>query len=338
MLMAIALLATLSGGTVTFGDWMVVCDNGARCTATTAGEGPLDVTFVREPGPDSMLEIELDENKNVEGRKVTILLGENTTDVEFVSRASLLSPGSLSWQAAVEPGHQIFDELRLGDSISLLEKGIDALSVSTDGLEAAFVYMDAMQGRLHNESALAVAGDIPAAQVPAAPALPVITVPPLSELPPTRLTEAEIARQRATYSCEREYERTGIGNKIDYVRLDASHTLALLTIECMAGATNSSERVMLVDNAGKVRLAKIEFGSDPDDGWAEALPGAYWDDTDQMLVTSGRASLSCGSSTQFAWDGEKFRRAKEESWGACDIGPTPSVTTWRAEIRVRHDQ
>lgn len=338
MLMAIALLATLSGGTVTFGDWMVVCDNGARCTATTAGEGPLDVTFVREPGPDSMLEIELDDNKNVEGRKVTILLGENTTDVEFVSRASLLSPGSLSWQAAVEPGHQIFDELRLGDSISLLEKGIDALSVSTDGLEAAFVYMDAMQGRLHNESALVVAGDIPAAQVPAAPALPVITVPPLSELPPTRLTEAEIARQRATYSCEREYERTGIGNKIDYVRLDASHTLALLTIECMAGATNSSERVMLVDNAGKVRLAKIEFGSGSDDEWAEALPGAYWDDTDQMLVTSGRASLSCGSSTQFAWDGEKFRRAKEESWGACDIGPTPSVTTWRAEIRVRHDQ
>ena len=185
MLMAIALLATLSGGTVTFGDWMVVCDNGARCTATTAGEGPLD------------------DNKNVEGRKVTILLGENTTDVEFVSRASLLSPGSLSWQAAVEPGHQIFDELRLGDSISLLEKGIDALSVSTDGLEAAFVYMDAMQGRLHNESALVVAGDIPAAQVPAAPALPVITVPPLSELPPTRLTEAEIARQRATYSCEK---------------------------------------------------------------------------------------------------------------------------------------
>lgn len=338
MLMAIALLATLSGGTVTFGDWMVVCDNGARCTATTAGEGPLDVTFVREPGPDSMLEIELDDNKNVEGRKVTILLGENTTDVEFVSRASLLSPGSLSWQAAVEPGHQIFDELRLGDSISLLEKGIDALSVSTDGLEAAFVYMDAMQGRLHNESALVVAGDIPAAQVPAAPALPVITVPPLSELPPTRLTEAEIARQRATYSCEREYERTGIGNKIDYVRLDASHTLALLTIECMAGATNSSERVMLVDNAGKVRLAKIEFGSGSDDEWAEALPGAYWDDTDQMLVTSGRASLSCGSSTQFAWDGEKFRRAKEEFWGACDIGPTPSVTTWRAEIRVRHDQ
>ena len=106
----------------------------------------------------------------------------------------------------------------------------------------------------------------------------------------------------------------------------------------MAGATNSSERVMLVDNAGKVRLAKIEFGSGSDDEWAEALPGAYWDDTDQMLVTSGRASLSCGSSTQFAWDGEKFRRAKEESWGACDIGPTPSVTTWRAEIRVRHDQ
>ena len=338
MLMAIALLATLSGGTVTFGDWMVVCDNGARCTATTAGEGPLDVTFVREPGPDSMLEIELDDNKNVEGRKVTILLGENTTDVEFVSRASLLSPGSLSWQAAVEPGHQIFDELRLGDSISLLEKGIDALSVSTDGLEAAFVYMDAMQGRLHNESALVVAGDIPAAQVPAAPALPVITVPPMSELPPTRLTKAEIARQRATYSCEREYERTGTGNKIDYVRIDASNTLALLTIECMAGATESSERVMLVDNAGKVRLAKIEFGSGSDDEWAEALPGAYWDDTDQMLVTSGRASLSCGSSTQFAWDGEKFRRAKEESWGACDIGPTPSVTTWRAEIRVRHDQ
>lgn len=335
MLMTIALLATAVGGPVTFGDWMVVCDNGARCTATAAGEGPLDVTFVREPGPDSLLEVELDDFNNVEGRKVTILLGDNKTDVEFVARRSESSPTSWSLHAAFQPGHRVFDELRLGDSISWLEKGSDAMSVSTDGLEAAFVYMDAVQGRLHNESALAVPGDIPAAQVPAAPALPVITVPPMSELPPTRLTKAEIARQRATYSCEREYERTGTGNKIDYVRIDASNTLALLTIECMAGATESSERVMLVDNAGKVRLAKIEFGSGSDDEWAEALPGAYWDDTDQMLVTSGRASLSCGSSTQFAWDGEKFRRAKEESWGACDIGPTPQVTTWRAEIRVR---
>jgi hypothetical protein len=103
----------------------------------------------------------------------------------------------------------------------------------------------------------------------------------------------------------------------------------------MAGATNSSERVMLVDNAGNVRLAMIEYGSDPDDDWAEALPGAYWDEADHMLVTSGRASLNCGGSTQFAWDGQKFRRAKDEWWGVCDVGPTPQVTTWRAAIQVR---
>jgi Protein of unknown function (DUF1176) len=335
MLTTIALLATTVGGPVTFGDWMVVCDNGARCTATAAGEGPLDVTFVREPGPDSMLEVELDDFNNVEGRKVTILLGDNKTDVEFVARRTKSSPTSWSWHAAFQPGHRVFEELRLGDSISLLEKGSDALSVSTEGLEAAFVYMDAEQGRLHNESALAVRGDISAAKVPTAPALPIITVPPFSNKPPTRLTDTEIARQRASYSCEREYSRAETGNKIDYVRLDDSNTLALLTIECMAGATNSSERVMLVDNAGNVRLPNIEYGSEPDDDWAEALPGAYWDAADQMLVTSGRASLNCGGSTQFAWDGEKFRRAKDEWWGACDVGPTPQVTTWRAEIQVR---
>jgi hypothetical protein len=335
MLMTIFLLATAVGDPATFGDWMVVCDNGARCTATAAGEGPLDVTFVREPGPDSMLEVELDDFNNVEGRKVTILLGDNKTDVEFVARRAKSSPTSWSWHAAFQPGHRVFDELRLGDSISLLEKGSDALSVPTEGLEAAFVYMDAVQGRLHNESALAVRGYIPAAQVPAAPALPVIVVPPFSERPPARLSDAEIARQRASYSCERENKRTEPGDKIDYVRLDGSTTLALLTIECMAGATNSSERVMLVDNAGNVRLAMIEYGSDPDDDWAEALPGAYWDEADHMLVTSGRASLNCGGSTQFAWDGQKFRRAKDEWWGVCDVGPTPQVTTWRAAIQVR---
>lgn len=335
MLMAIALLATAVGDPATFGEWMVVCDNGARCTATSAGEGRLYVTFVREPGPDSMLEVELDDLDNVEGRKVTILMGENKTDVEFVARPSIFWPDYLSWQAAFAPGNRVFANLRLGPSISLLEKGKDALSVSTDGLEAAFVYMDAVQGRLHNESALAVRGYIPAAEVPAAPALPVITVPPASGKPPTRISKAEIARQRASYKCEREFKRTEPGDKIKFVRLDESTTLALLTIECQGTATNSSERVILVDNAGNVRLAKIEYGSDPDDNWAEALPGSYWIEADHMLVTSGRSSLSCGNSTQFAWDGQKFRRAKDKSWGSCSVGPTPQVTTWRAEIRVR---
>ncbi len=187
--------------------------------------------------------------------------------------------------------------------------------ISLSGLAAALLWIDDQQKRVGTVTALIGRGDKPATAVPAVPALPVVTAAKRASGPaPKKASAAVIAKARAV--CEDKTLREAD----DATRLGAHTVMYWFKCAGLSGAYNFVQ-ALVTDTAGKpVRVAEFRFPRD----WGanvhdETAVNPGFDEATQTLSTfnKGRGLGDCGSSSDWAWDGQAFRMILSKAMPEC---------------------
>lgn len=318
----------------TFGDWIVGCDNGRRCTAIGLHpeaadyqrDRPANLIIEREAGPDGAVLLAMEgfegtapERLQLDGAAVDATIGSGEADSVIVPRN----------------GAAFLEALRNGQRLDgFAADGTLVASFSLRGLSAAMLVMDEAQRRIGTTTALVRRGSRPASAVPAAPALPVVRLAPRTTEAPIAIPQARLRQLMREAQCdeadlERSEDRTS--------PLGGGATLLLLP--CGSGAYNFSSVPFVVRRQGsRLAIAPAQFDTalnqlEQEEGH-RLLVNAGYDRANRMLeeFTKGRGLGDCGTRATYGWDGQRFRLLNRQEMPECR-GSINYVTTWRAQAR-----
>ncbi len=321
-----------------FWDWIAVCDNGLRCVAIGPGVEP-DTGWLHvgmDAGPDA---------------KPTVALGLWSSELGDGRPPISLDVDGRSWPVGYDGEYADYPSgtIRQGDAPAVVAALAVARSVevrldgevgtmSPSGAAAALLWIDEKQGRLSTTTALVRRGDRPASDVPAPPALPVVTPappiaqfePPTPSLPPALTTLPEVADCWAETAHNPETQRL----MVQRIRLDAR--TELWAVPCFIAAYQNGEIWYLTDTGGtnprRVTLAYPARSPLEGDDWNGTTGGGFDPETRTLSAFNKRRGLSdCGSLTTWTWTGRAFvlsnEQAMTECWGLpFDLWPS----TWRS--------
>lgn len=310
----------------TFADWTVGCDNGHACTAVVLlpeedaweRDDYFQLTIKRDAAPDAVPMIDWD---NDLGDTPGTLLVDNRVIARGVRRGMPLTPAMIS-------------ALRRGHTASLRTDSAQTLNASLAGLTASLLMIDDRQGRVGTTSGLIRPGR--RLMSGGGPALPVIVRPAPSTAAPRTVTVDEARRIIGPDNATCEDSSPPIG--IESYRLDATHSLALISHPCGNGAFNYFATAMIIDNAGRATPARFE--TDPGmGGEAGSEPGnvvvnARYD-ADQAILNAyakGRGVGDCGTLSDYVWDGTRFALSRLLQMGECR-GRINYIEVWRTVVR-----
>jgi hypothetical protein len=319
----------------TFRDWIVGCDNGRACHATSLmpegemADSPLTMSIKRGPAPGAPPEIRVHGGEGkaarlvADGRALGARLRAEEAGEEEAWRVD--DEGMAETLAAVRRARTIAVEDGPGRRLG---------SVSLAGASAALLYIDEAQKRLGTVTALARTGPRPASAVPPPPPLPRIASAAVPGARGFRVGEDRIAALRKQAGCiPDEEDWPGYGS--EQAMLDANHSLILLG--CGAGAYNYNSIPYVARRSGAaIEIALARFDLSPTSGEGDDPPtlvNAGWD-AKQGLLTSfakGRGLGDCGVGDDYAWDGSRFRLVEQIVMGECR-GSMDYITTWRAVV------
>jgi hypothetical protein len=310
-----------------FESWILACDNVRTCRAQPRMSIGA-VTIRREAGPD--------------GRVAVLLGGPQPSDGPVTANLRSIrvggAPSPAPWRLVDEvatlegePALEFARALMRASSLSFRAGEPEPYEIPLAGLPAALRAMDAAQGHEDGEAAFATVGARPRAQVPPAPARPVIEVMRPASLPRLPAAFAARVRRAAPQAAECEAETRD---------LDEAHSLdaaeALVILECGHGLTNSNYLLLRVPRAAPARAVPIVLPSVPaaDDGY-EDVPGMYtnieWDPQRRSLVSVVRSCMGgCGESVEWMFDGRDFRLV---SFTFYEAGGVDTLDLYRAEVR-----
>lgn len=330
-----------------FKDWVVACDNTARCEARGANDiSPLMLRLIAEAGPAGGLSLALESgvpvdvaSLRIDGRPLALGTRHWTLSPERDGMQTLDSRDPERVRAllrALRNGH----ELTFGD-------GEDQRGVPLDGLSASLLLIDETQGRLGNVTALLRTGGKPATQVPAAPVLPpklkpAPSLPPLDDDVRQRLID-EVRRTQAALLEKEECHVAMEGDHADNA-FDTAVALtpreALVLIECWRGAYQSSHLAFRtpIDRPAEVHRLVLPMPMNPSpdgvgrNGW-DVFTNAGYNNDDSLLyhMAKGRGMADCGESASWVFDGRDFQLAHWDYLGTCrggDPGDWPAL--WRS--------
>lgn len=331
-----------------FKDWVVACDNTARCEARGANEiSPLMLRLIAEAGPAGGLSLALESGVPVDLATLRVDGKPLTLD----ARHWALSPEQDGVQTLdsrdPERVRALLKALRNGHALTFGD-GKRERGVSLDGLNASLLLIDGTQGRLGNVTALLRSGGEPASQVPAAPPLPT-TAKPAPALPPLdddtreRLVGAVRRAQSALLENEQcDVAMEGGHNDIDIVVALTSRE-ALVLIECWRGAYQSTHlafRTPMDRPADARRLVlPMPSASSPDEGrqaaW-DAFTNVGYNNDESVLyhMAKGRGLADCGENASWVFDGRDFQLAHWNYLGSCRGGePGDWPALWRSAAK-----
>ena len=318
--LAAAAVQPQPGELKTFGDWTVGCDNASSCQAvalvpeTEDHDAYLLLVVKRDAGPSARPVLTFTTERSLPGSFAMRVDGK---PVLRIARASLLP---------VPP------ELADGRRATVTDgQGRTLASASLAGAAAAFLYMDERQGRLGTVGALRRKGARPDSAVPAPPPLPRIVQPRPGSTPPRTLTSPAAARLIGPENAVCEDAHGPVRPRA--VRLDATHSLALIEHPCGNGAYNIMSSAFIVDEAGRAAPARFDVAPGMDGEPGHILVNADWNVGALRLTdfVKARGLGDCGGRGAYAWDGARFRLVRQESMGECR-GSTDYITTWRAAV------
>ncbi len=304
----------------TFRDWTVGCDNGRVCQAVglMPEDDPEAVTMSvrRGAGPGAAPEISINPP---EGKAAALLIDGRSFALEEALDADAI--------AVLRPrdGAAFLNALLTARSAALADgRGKRLASLSPNGASAALLYMDDQQKRVGTVTALVRPGGRPASAVPRPPALPIVQRPPVPARVARTLGAAKARQLLGREATVCDYAK---GLSMEGGRLDAQHSLVLVSHPCGNGAYNFSYSAFLVDERGGVRPARFDTNDD-------VLVNAGWDAKTGRLsaFSKGRGLGDCGTGQTWVWDGARFRLVHEEAMGECR-GSVDYITTWRAEVK-----
>jgi hypothetical protein len=206
--------------------------------------------------------------------------------------------------------------------------------VSLKGASAALLYMDEKQRRAGTATALARPGSRPPPRPP--PPLPVIASAPLSSAKPLALTATALAALRRKHGCT----LAEVGGPEEAEIATMTSTESLLLLACGSGAYNVSY-VPFVVRRGRRGVEATLAAFDLDEPWWKdegkpMLINAGWDKELGLLgsFSKGRGLGDCGTTSEYAWDGSRFRLVERAEMEECR-GSTDYITTWRATVTRR---
>jgi hypothetical protein len=312
----------------TFQDWIVGCDNGAACHA---------VALMPEDWPEDGLTMSVRRGPEAGAQPVLAFEIGADSNAAFVSadgkRQAVRLVGS-EGQTKVAPADTaaMIGVLRSADRVELqAADGKPLGTVSLKGASAALLYMDERQHRTGTATALVRPGTKPAAPPP--PPLPVVTARPVTSAKPLALTPAELAALRRKQGCT--LDEVGGPEEAETAAMTSAETLLLLA--CGSGAYNVSY-VPFVLRRGRGGVEARPAAFDLDEPWWKdqgnpVLINAGWD-SERGLLTSyskGRGLGDCGTTSEYAWDGSRFRLVEQAEMRECR-GSVDYITTWRARV------
>ena len=341
----LAALAAQPAELKVFSDWIVGCDNGKACHATsldgnsydstdkfgnvenvTYGDGDVAVSIERAAGGRGPIGVDIFMVSELKGSTrpdpASITIDGKPAPFPFTMRDGKMIFANGADRAVVTA-------LMEGSSLELFDKGgMPAGSASLMGLTAALRYMDEQQGRLGTVTAFVEKGTKPEGAVPRPPALPIVKEPIGSSKPERILSAVPAQKERQFYPC-RTPEPFMQKKEIEYYRLDTALTLALLPAFCGTGAYNASVKAILIDERGKILPAKFEFPVDAEA--PDLLINSWWDRKNRTLSSyqKARGLGDCGERQTYAWDGKQFRLIEAKAMSECR-GSLDYITTWRA--------
>lgn len=343
-----------------FGDWVVACDNGNRCEAVslvpeptpaeqealsaqagqpavpsaTPAQDPWErygvLRFERDAAPDAPLVIILGD---FEGTPTRLSVYDNMLEAQ-------IRPGSDGgWR--IEPNDPVAFVSSLYADTNLLVQdasGRTLTEIALDGASSALIYMEERQGRLHTRGAVAQPGRRPNSIVPAAPALPVVRAAAATTERPLTIPAARMAEARRAVGCTEEEAGTS-GMETTTAALGNGRTLVMMP--CGSGAYNFSSVPLIAWREGNaIRIEPARFDVTQD--WSQDEParlGYYVTNADFDAATmtihawaKGRGIGDCGISSDFTWDGERFRLTGQSEMHPCQ-GTMELLTTWRTDVR-----
>lgn len=327
----LAAAAPQPGELRTFRDWIVGCDNGLACRATSLvpegeelGEDGAMLSLSRGPGAGAppIISVGTEDVSAAllaDGKRLPVRL-ESGSDGLVVRPADI--PAML---ATLRSARRL--EIRSNGG---KERG----AVSLAGVSAALLHMDERQRRAGTVTALVRPGRRGPGTVPPPPNLPrVVEVRPTAgAAPPARIAAARIAALQTAADCDPDLPLDDGG--VEAHRLDDRTTLTL--VPCWMGAYNATSLVLVSwrPDGGDARPASFDYNASAGERSGADVPpdGAYWDEEKGRLASffKGRGLGDCGSGQQWAWDGTMFRLIHAEAMGECR-GSIDYITTWRAE-------
>jgi hypothetical protein len=328
LLLAAAAAAPQPTALKTFQDWTVGCDNGRACHS---------VALMPEHWPDDALTMSVRRGPEAGAQPVVAFeLGadSNAASVSADGRRLAARLIGAEGETRVAPADTaaVIAALRSAARLQLHSADGKPLgTVSLKGASAALLYMDEKQRRSGTATALVRPGTRPMTASP--PALPVVAAAPLSFARPLALTAAGLAALRRKQGCT--LDEVGGPEEADTATMTPAATLLLLA--CGSGAYNVSY-VPLILRRGARGVEATVAAFDLDEPWWKdegkpILINAAWDAERGLLTTlsKGRGIADCGTTSEYAWDGTRFRLVEQAEMRECR-GSVDYITTWRAKV------
>ena len=319
-LLAAAVVVTGTGELKTFKDWTVGCDNGRACHGvgqySAENMDLISVSISRGAGATDAPKIWF---RLQDSPAIDLAADGKRLGVSFVNDEE-------NQTVAAGSAARVIDAFRTAGKVELVGAGGKVIGqLSSLGASAAMLYMDEQQRRIDTVTALVRKGAKPASAVPRPPALPMVRRAAGSGGPLRKLTAAQVRQiQQANAECTDD----DVSDKVEYARLDAHTTLAIVNAICASGAYNFYSIPILIRDNGKREVAKFE-GREADD----LTMNMTWKSKERLLDSyfKGRGIGDCGGGSDWAWDGARFRLVRSRMMDEC-LGATEWITTFRARV------
>ena len=313
-----------------FREWVVGCDNGGACTAIALADmaspdRPVTMAVSIPAGGAAEPDVEI---RFWEGTAAAVRI--DGTDFPLVAQPDA---EGLPVVRPLEP-RAFLQAIRRGREALLLDAQGEVFGrLSTDGATAALLHIDERHGRIGTVTAFVRPGPNGPEAVPAPPALPVVRAAALSDAPPRAFAKAQADRIRADLCKDIGLEEEDWG-ETEVVRLDAAHSLALVSSRCWSGAYNIGTLLLVAKDEGPWVPATFDVPPDPDaEGMEKAiLFNPWWENGRLETLFKGRGLGDCGTREAFVWDGARFRLVERAEMPECR-GSVDFIPLFRAEVR-----
>lgn len=320
-----------------FGDWTVACDNVRACSAQgyrVADEsGPqAGLWLSRQAGPQGTWTAQL----HLSGTDSPELPDGTLAEVRIGTRRFTRLPLDTDLPAATLPA--LLSAMLEAPQMQVAAAGHRA-TVSLQGLKAALLKMDDVQGRVGTASAWVARGAAAASQVPAAPAMPVIVAAPAPVQVPADEAQPLLASLGALPSvkadCTLLEEAVDAGEQLpDGTLFRITSGSYLLLMDCDRAAYQISSRLWRVTLRPQL-AARPEVLPDIGEP-AQYLMNVDFSDGRLNTWHKGRGVGDCGSSRQWVWTATGFALRTAEESPDCNgmFGGGPGLGLWQAEVRT----
>jgi len=331
-----------------FRDWIVACDNVRRCEARLApasGEPvALRLALSRPAGPEGGVEVDLAGEKPLPAFPAR-------RDGQPLEAADQPAGTGSAWTTDGEGSYRLQGEAALRLVRSLAQAQAFSVATATepqpanlslDGLAAAALFIDDIQGRVGNATALVRPGRGAAAQVPVPAALPVLRAAPepapLAE--PEQFVREVRARNAALLArrCDPPHGEPAVD---EAQPLTAGEALVLL--QCWRGAYQSGALVLRVPRAAPERAQPVVLPPVP--GGLQLVKGQGAEDDASVLTepvydpatatlssfAKGRGLGDCGVALGWVFDGKAFQPASRDEQRRCAGSPGDWPALYRSQ-------